>query len=951
MTTRKMSLRRVILPALSALAMLILALVGGCCPPAPACPTTPAIISPRPTPIPWTTPVPNDMRRDFAWFDTLGYPDLTGRTYVKVATGRWWLRDDAPVIHYVYGFLIEDSGEEFTVLTTDLFLLTYVKTLPNTVEYERVGYETLELGNEVAQYLNYLVRVEAGEKVEEKIRPFSVQMGETAELFVLARACAANGMEDLAYNVYTFTAPQYRQASRGTRNIQERIAETMIWRNVLAFEDTSISRQTLLERFDRFVKQFPESEHTAHAGDTARILRQMVEEDKTHTKPPNIETLNEEKRIAELIFQLRDQNGHQMGQPGICDIFNDERGAASPAHQLVKIGYPAIPQLIEALEDERFTRSVEYHRDFYFSHYALTVGDAALDIIEEISGRNFNTLYYTGAKMVWENRDALIKAEIEAWWREFQKKGEKQLLIEAVEVGDDNSGSQAQLLVERYPEAAPEAIAGGLRNAKNEWVHRSLVSAAAALQEEEIVPLLRSVVREESFLPSRIVAAEALYQRGYPEGLEAMINEWANPGEGNLNNTYPYDDLIQFLFGVGDPQVVEEVEKNLHKWPPAIRSEVFRRLWHNRAFGAKTDNESLAWAAAVESLLIGELDDSEELTDWYMGWDEKSSYSSRLCDLAGHELAHRWPERYEFDIEASLSERDTQIVAMKNVWRQAHGLEALPLPQRPAIPRVPDETVQPLLDRIVQTGDQKAIRAIEALGLGALPAVKARLAGLAENHPARLPLATLAANLANVIREVVITPDSVAPDRATRKYVESFEGKMLTSPMMVEALFHILRKTPRGATGVKIRADRDGDDTGVVLSLSLSKTQESENCYHQVCWVTAELVAVDTEARYRSYEDWDNTDVPSEKDYTQFTETLDEALAAAPDRTLTLRVSIDQQQSLASDETTYRPTLLIAIPAAAIALLLAFWLWRRRRRQVPQDAGEGSGEPVDPIVE
>ena len=37
--------------------------------------------------------------------------------------------------------------------------------------------------------------------------------------------------------------------------------------------------------------------------------------------------LREEEKIAELIFQLRDQNGRQWSQPGSCDVFMTAEGS------------------------------------------------------------------------------------------------------------------------------------------------------------------------------------------------------------------------------------------------------------------------------------------------------------------------------------------------------------------------------------------------------------------------------------------------------------------------------------------------------------------------------------------------------------------------------------------------------------------------------------------------
>ena len=85
---------------------------------------------------------------------------------------------------------------------------------------------------------------------------------------------------------------------------------------------------------------------------------------KNAVKP--FDKLSKKEQIAELIFQLRDQNGHQFTYPGGCHIVDDildveekQKIASSPAHRLVMIGSDAIPQLIEVLEDDRLTRSLE----------------------------------------------------------------------------------------------------------------------------------------------------------------------------------------------------------------------------------------------------------------------------------------------------------------------------------------------------------------------------------------------------------------------------------------------------------------------------------------------------------------------------------------------------------------------------------------------------------------
>src|SRR5581483_5181569 len=215
---------------------------------------------------------------------------------------------------------------------------------------------------------------------------------------------------------------------------------------------------------EHFLKNFPDSEYQPRAQETAALLFQILAEDREHARKagPPLEQLGKKERIAELIFRLRDQNGHQWSQPGSCDVFMTADGKEdSPAHRLVRFGYDAVPQLIEALDDQRFTRSVGFHRDFYFSHHVLRVGDAALQVLEHIAHRSFYRRGHTNEAMVKDGKTATVKAAVRAWYAELQKKGEKRLLREAVECGDEQSYYQGERLLEKYPGEAAAALIKG----------------------------------------------------------------------------------------------------------------------------------------------------------------------------------------------------------------------------------------------------------------------------------------------------------------------------------------------------------------------------------------------------------------------------------------------------------------------------------------------------------
>ena len=67
------------------------------------------------------------------------------------------------------------------------------------------------------------------------------------------------------------------------------------------------------------------------------------------------------EQIAELIFQLRDQHGGYRARSETArTFFQRNRFRRESGTRLFKIGYEAVPQLIEALSDERFSRTLDF---------------------------------------------------------------------------------------------------------------------------------------------------------------------------------------------------------------------------------------------------------------------------------------------------------------------------------------------------------------------------------------------------------------------------------------------------------------------------------------------------------------------------------------------------------------------------------------------------------------
>jgi protein-S-isoprenylcysteine O-methyltransferase Ste14 len=391
-----------------------------------------------------------ERNKAFQWFSRLGFLDVKGRKFVRVATGKFFTSNGSPLMNtYVRGFLLEEKGDRFRVLTLSLTEQPYQKSAADAAVHEQVGFDVIELKQGAAAFLKAQGSPSKG--LDREPRPWGgSDLHGGTEMFVLAWACWRNGLDDLAGQLFDQTATNgYGYLSDQTpkqplqKLVADDLAHTEMWRAVVAFGNAAIPRPQLLRQFEHIVKHYPESPHHKDAKAAVALLRQMIKEDADHQKKAArpFDQLDKQEQIADLIFQLRDQNGRQMTMPGFCDIFDSGdwegesrwwsvprsealeptgRKGDSPAHRLVNMGYDAVPQLIDHLDDERFTRSVGFRRSFYFSHHVLRVNDCALAILEQIAGRRFWSPSSTFSYMSKDKQAPETKRKIQAWYAQVQ---------------------------------------------------------------------------------------------------------------------------------------------------------------------------------------------------------------------------------------------------------------------------------------------------------------------------------------------------------------------------------------------------------------------------------------------------------------------------------------------------------------------------------------------------
>lgn len=762
-------------------------------------------------------------REAFEWLSTVGLPDVKDKPYVRIHESQgkeqdyeftsWLLAEDADSVHVFGANLAEGQIPKGTPREG-------VATVTSLV--------TIDLATFARGYLDSFHK-EEGDHWDEVIgRRLWGALGFRAEIFVLAWGCWRNGLDELAHELRA-EAVKLKDRSMGREDlkpflpvVQQQIAARLHWQAAEAFVDPKVSRKELLALYERVANHFPDYDEHKDVADTAATLARMVDEEaKRAARPPApFDSLTEDEKVAELVYRLRD----------------DPQDASK---QLVAIGLAAVPRLIEALDDQSFTRKLHHGMKAYNRPWPERVWEVAKDVLEALSGRGLwdNDMYGKP-----DGPRTTAQRLARAWWEEVRTKGEKQLLVEETSRGEGRLGQQAALLVKRYPDAALPALETGYRNAKDEWVRSELLGAAARLDGDAPVAFLSDALAKDSALDCRIAAARGLLRHGRKEGIARMIDEWRATDRGPFGRDL--GGLIGFLAWCGAPGAVDALGEKLRERPLAVRFEVVQAFaGHGRYFRSMlsfdsdtdethdTDRMPLETRAAIEKLLVAELEDTEERTGSGGSWAGQSYQDPRVCDFAGMVLWMRGAERFPFELGADQPTRDRQRFTIINRWRSEHGLTPLDAPAARRIEPAPARITKPLLDRLVSTDPKARLRAakkLEAIGLAALPALEERLHDLDASSAIAAEVAALTTRVGCIVAVTSVTADSVAPTTTFVNALRALEGKPLTAHGFVDLVKLAIRENPKDAHGAKIEATRSDDGFGVTLVVTFLAVEPPE---------------------------------------------------------------------------------------------------------------------------
>jgi hypothetical protein len=799
-------------------------------------------------------PVAAERVEAFQWFSSLGFPDVKDAKFVRFPAG-----DDR------HGFLLGETKEAWTVLGLRLDT--------KTIEKKSDSSQTSAAGRACIPE-DFARFVEAASHDPGNHRglldpEFDYDTPIASRRFVIAWMCWRRGLErpaaewfDRAAQSIKPTPGKSSQVPKLWQQVAAEFARKELTRTEIDLQDPDVSRDTVLERLIRLDGKYPGVAAANRAQTMALALKKMVREDREHAQQEKenkpFAQRTREAQIAELIFQLRDQGGQCWSLHNSVDIFAGSRWrrgeGPNPANQLVKIGYDAVPQLIEALANDRPSRALDVRSRLVMSteespYYLLTVGDCALRILERLSQQSF---FERRDEYMSESpaRIAAVREKAEAWNRTLQHdlklKGEKGVLAEAIQKGDWKSIPLAERLVEQFPESSLRALATAAGNSQDSFTQSRFVELMGHVPGERTVPLLLDELRKSRSLYVRVEIAWTLLTRGRPEAVAAMLDEW----KGSATKASLDPSLIEVAFFLGACRKLEAVRAlaaNLDKRPPEVRLAVaaaFARrenmggsgssrqfshiLFHRRFFSASeppvVTRSDTALVGPVVDLLVSELDDTESLGGLEGTWDDKNFANLCVGDVAARALNQLDAQRFPFDISADPLNRDRSRAEIRNAWRKQHGFPTVPLPQIRTVVLIPAAIVTPLLDRLQSSrGAQRAAAEseIEKLGPGAVPEVLARHDALNVADPFRAALNRLGRRLAHIVTEVQIADGSLKPNAKMAVRLERLKGRPLDSASFQKFVFGLSDDLAKPSRGFRILLLRSSAASGVTLRLDL----------------------------------------------------------------------------------------------------------------------------------
>lgn len=399
-----------------------------------------------------------ECRRRLRAFEALELPDCRGRTFAVHNTGNSTSSRDRMKFHYSFGWLMPESNGEPTMLDTSLRVepLRRDLELPENWETFRKNHppdrplpgKTLPL--EFEPFCRRMVEaVRAGESPHES--EYTIGIENELVPAVLAFWALQRGLPLLAVELEACALqawkrlPENKEAADLAAVLGPRLADL---RRTQAIYRTSLGypRPELLRLWKDVIKVSPQPHEEAR--ELAALYEAMIREDGAWKRPDlaAFAALPASEQAKRWLRGLRDAHsteGFPVGERFLLRApleFHWRR----VDQELYRLGWDALPLLIEHLGDRRPTRIV-YALQSDQPLRLLRVGDCCRILFEAITGHSIFKPSDKARTLVLDGDPAEAQRKARAWLEVTWKLGEEAFYLEALKSDDRRSLAAAHL--------------------------------------------------------------------------------------------------------------------------------------------------------------------------------------------------------------------------------------------------------------------------------------------------------------------------------------------------------------------------------------------------------------------------------------------------------------------------------------------------------------------------
>ncbi len=599
----------------------------------------------------------------FTWFSQLDVISSRGLPPLEVWTGGSSHGADGPSTATAMtkpGFLLKQDGKNFTVLGLWLLTEDYIESPATAVPFP-VHHEPRRLDDFAEAFLasgGYW----GGYEFNSPTAP------PKTKAFLLAWHCWTQGRNDLAARVLGSLNQMPLGVGRENPKPRETLRATMspllaeyLFQTILAsFANPRLSRPALLAKLRLFQQQFPESPEVPSARQLAGHLASLVSDEEANPllSEEALVRLPPAAQARERIRLLRDEGLPFSGPDG------------ENSRKLQELGEAAVPALIEALDDNRPSRYTDFASHWTNSMHGRlrSIGEQAGSVLGSVFPTTLKKFGYVDVFAPTPDLPSPRRLEAREIWAEYQSKGRRQYLIEAVAKGESDMYGQARSLATEYPDDAGEAVLKGYGHL--EWNHKSSVlELLDKIKHPGCLALLQTELEKGENFYVKSAAAVSLRNLGHGEATLAMAREWRQLRVfADLDGS---ENIISFLASADDPHVVQQLTENFSERPYRIKEAVLSALAgaYTKASG-RTGPTSPRIQSLIEETLAASLPNEEELWTGSGGGYRNPS----LGDQAARSLSSLLPERYRFNPSAPFADRQQARHECLNAWKKSRGL-------------------------------------------------------------------------------------------------------------------------------------------------------------------------------------------------------------------------------------------------------------------------------------